>query len=122
MDFQIILLLVIAMTLIISLLSKGKTEATTVTVELYLASFEKNKYETPEVSATCSKQCALAFLPEKGMDFDAAGIGPASICRVIASDTYFPKILCELSLSRSNGDFEDALRILKEEKWRIKTI
>jgi hypothetical protein len=120
MDWQILILVFIALTLVVDVLNRARSKHITVTVELYLQSVEKNKHEIPEDSATCTKQCVLGFLPEKDMLFDAAGIGPASIQGIIASDTYFPKIVCELSLSKSNGDFEDAFRILKEEKWRIK--
>jgi hypothetical protein len=119
MDWQILILVFIALTLVVGVLNRARSKHITVTVELYLQSVEKNKQEIPEDSATCTKQCVLEFLPEKGMLFDAAGIGPASIQGVIASDTYFPKIVCELSLSKSNGEFEEAFIILKEEKWLI---
>jgi hypothetical protein len=120
MDWQNLILLFIAIILIINLLYSRKNKSNTVTVELCLKSFEKNEYDTPELFAICTKNCILGFLPEKGMEFDAAGIGASSIHRVIVSDTYFPKIVCELYLSQSDGDFENALRVLREEKWRIK--
>jgi hypothetical protein len=121
-DWEIFLLPFIGIIGVVALNSYERNRKITVTVKLLIKSLEKNEHGISEKEAVFKKQCLLTFLSQVGMEFAILGIGSAPISKVVASETYYPKIECGLSLSISSGTFEEAFETLKDEKWSVKTL
>jgi len=121
MNWEMIGLLIIIFIGYTHLLNVTKRRSVYGIVKLYVETREKDKDNViPICTEIFTKGCRFIVTPVPGMEFQSADIEGAVIKRVIIDDQGLLEIVCLLTLSNKDNEFNEMCSCLEAEGWRKK--
>jgi|GEM_PF-4429857 len=120
MDWELTLLTVLGVIGYFHLLKTTKQGYVTAMVRLHLESRELDVDNTPSKLEEYDKFCRFIITPVPGMEFMASDIEGAIIRRVIIDELGGLEVICQLTITDSDNEFNDTCKHLASQGWNKK--